>query len=328
MPASAGTEHAATNAILFDRDRIEHLEMLADRPRKLSGSTLLWVDVHQGALIDADEVAEAFDLDKKTRKYLEMPNKKPVFDDHGRYIHITTYAPREDDHGDLHAVECVVGENWVITAHDRPIAVLDDFATRVSGSGDTGSLDGPSFLAALLEWVLGSYTAAFERIEQRLEDFDVHAMRGEGAEDDIERLVEMRKEVGMLRRALAAHRSALVALTHPELEALGDNASGERFRSLFARFESTLQEARDAREAIVGSFDVLIARGGHHTNQIMKILTLTSVILLPGTLIAGLMGMNFRVELFSYTWLFWVVLATIFAIATLALGFAKYRDWI
>jgi hypothetical protein len=27
---------------------------------------------------------------------------------------------------------------------------------------------------------------AFERIEQRLEEFDVHAMRGEGADKDIE----------------------------------------------------------------------------------------------------------------------------------------------
>ena len=41
-----------------------------------------------------------------------------------------------------------------------------------------------------------------------------------------------------------------------------------------------MQEARDARDAIVGSFDVLIARTGHRTNDIMKVLTLTSVILL------------------------------------------------
>ena len=60
-----------------------------------------------------------------------------------------------------------------------------------------------------------------------------------------------------------------------------------------------MQEARDAREAIVGSFDVLIARGGHRMNEIMKVLTLTSVILLPGALIAGVMGMNFKVGLFD-----------------------------
>jgi magnesium transporter len=206
--------------------------------------------------------------------------------------------------------------------------VLDDFAARVSGSGDTGSLDGPGFLAALLEWVLGSYSAAFERMEERLEDFDVNAMRGQGEDEDIELLIEMRREVGQLRRALAAHRSALVALTHPELEALGDNDSSERFQTLFERYEATLQEARDAREAIVGSFDVLIARGGHRTNQIMTVLTLTSVILLPGALLAGIMGMNFKLGIFDNESLFWVVIAAIIAVAPITIGFAKHRRWI
>jgi magnesium transporter len=317
-----------SDAILFDRDEVEHLHDLSARPRRLGGSKLLWVDVHPDSDIGADEVAAAFDLDDQTRESLMNPHERAVFHDYGRYIHITTYAPREDEEGELHAVQCVVGEHWVVTAHDRPIVVLDEFAARVSGSGDTGSLDGPGFLAALLEWVLGSYTAAFERMEQRLEEFDVSAMRGEGADDDIEKLVEMRREVGSLRRALAAHRSALVALTHPELEALGSNASGERFESLFTRFESTLQEARDAREAIVGSFDVLVARAGHHTNQIMKVLTLTSVILLPGALLAAVMGMNFKVGLFDMSALFWVVVLAIVAVAPLTLGIAKLRNWI
>jgi magnesium transporter len=317
-----------SDAILFDRDQVDHLEALPDNPGRLSGSKLLWVDLHRGSDFSAAEVAETFDLDDRTGRYLASPNKKPVFHDRGRYIHITTYAPSEDDEGALHAVECVVGKNWVITAHDQPISVLDEFAARVSGSGDTGSLDGPSFLAALLEWVLGSYTASFERMEQRLEKFDVHAMRGEGADDDIEQLVEMRQQLGELRRALAAHRSALVALTHPELEALGNDASGERFQSLFTRYEATLQEARDVREAIVGSFDVLIARGGHKTNRIMTVLTLASVILLPGALLAGVMGMNFKVGLFQVTWVFWVVVAAIAAFAPITVGVAKRARWI
>ena len=137
----------------------------------------------------------------------------------------------------------------------------------------------------------------------------------------------MRRQVGKLRRALAAHRSALVALTHPELEALGDNdpASGS---SRSTALRATVQEARDAREAIVGSFDVLIARGGHRTNEIMKVLTLTSVILLPGALLAAVMGMNFKVGLFDDPMLFWVVVAVIVAIAPITIGIAKQRDWI
>jgi magnesium transporter len=318
-----------SEAILFDRDQVDKLDDLADRPKRLSRGKLLWVDVDRDSAEEADEVARAFGLDSATRECLAGSKDRAVFKDHGRYIHVTTYAPNEDDEGELIGLECVVGENWVITAHDKPIPVLEEFASRVSGSGDTGSLDGPGFLAALLEWVLGSYSAAFERIEQRLEEFDIEAMRGDAeGSDDIERLVEMRKEVGKLRRALAAHRTALVSLTHPELEALGDHASSERYQSLLSRFESTVQEARDAREAIVGSFDVLIARGGHRTNEIMKVLTLTSVILLPGALIAGVMGMNFKVGLFDEPMLFWVVLAVIALIAPVTIGLAKLWHWI
>jgi magnesium transporter len=89
-----------------------------------------------------------------------------------------------------------------------------------------------------------------------------------------------------------------------------------------------MQEARDAREAIVGAFDVLIARSGHHTNQIMKVLTIVSVILLPGALVAGVMGMNFQVGLFDNAWLFWVTVAAIIAVAPLTLGIAKAKQWI
>ena len=316
-----------TAATLFDANEVEHLPDVSERPTRLKDTQLLWVDLDRGPQT-SDQISDLFDLDEKTAGYLVTPHERPVFSDHGRYIHITTYAPREDEEGELHALECVVGESWVITSHDQPIPVLEEFADRVSGSGETGALDGPGFLAALLEWVLGSYTAAFERIEERLEEFDVHAMRGEGADEDIELLIAMRREVGKLRRALAAHRSALVALTHPELVLLGNNKSCERFESLYTRYEATLQEARDAREVIVGSFDVLIARGGHRTNKVMTVLTLTSVILLPGALLAGVMGMNFKVGLFEQTYLFWVVLAVIVAVAPLTIAVAKLRHWI
>ena len=318
-----------SQSILFERDQVERLAALEDRPKRLRGDKLLWVDIDQNSPDDAERVGEEFELDSGTRRHLAEPNERAIFSDHGRYLHVTAYAPKGEDDPDLVVLECVVGENWVITAHKEPIPVLEEFASRASGSGDTGSLDGPTFLAALLEWVLGSYSAAFERIEHRLEEFDVNAMRGESdADDDIERLIDMRCEVGKLRRALAAHRPALVALTYPELEALGDYASGERYQSLLRRFESTVQEARDAREATVGSFDVLIARGGQRTNEIMKVLTLASVILLPGALIAGVMGMNFKVGLFDDPAMFWVVLAVIVLIAPITVGLAKMWRWI
>jgi magnesium transporter len=89
-----------------------------------------------------------------------------------------------------------------------------------------------------------------------------------------------------------------------------------------------VQEARDARDAIVGSFDVLIARGGHRTNEIMKVLTLTSVILLPGALIAGIMGMNFKVGFFENSNVFWVVVGAMIIFGVSLLAAARWRGWL
>jgi Mg2+ and Co2+ transporter CorA len=55
----------------------------------------------------------------------------------------------------------------------------------------------------------------------------------------------------------------------------------------------------------------------------MKVLTLTSVILLPGALIAGLMGMNFQVGLFEVTWPFYMVIAFVAVIAVVTLTIAN-----
>jgi magnesium transporter len=312
---------------LFEKDHVTELADLRERPGRLDSSKLLWVDLDVPGEESARLVADELGLDRETTARLSAECGRPAFRDSGSYLHVTASVPEGDD--GLTEIECVVGENWIVTAHARPAAVLDSLAELAEGSGRTGELDGPAFLAMLLEWILNEHAMAFERIEERLEDFDAQAMRGEiRPEDEIETLVQLRARIGSLRRALVAHHAPLLALAHPELERLGDSSSAERFRALLDRFESTLQHARDARESVVSSFDVLLARTGHRTNEIVKVLTLASVIFLPGALLAGILGMNFHVGLFEHPALFWVAIAVMAAIAVVTLSVAKARSWI
>ena len=208
--------------------------------------------------------------------------------------------------------------------------MVDTYRERASGSGDTGKLDGLEFLANLLEWVLESYFDAFERIELELEKIDTSAMSGTVSSKDevIARLVEVRGQIGRLRRALASHREPILALTRPELDAITSSSSAERFAALRDRLEAAVQAARDSRESVVGSFDVLLASTGQRTNEIMKVLTLVSVLILPGTLLAGVMGMNFKLGLFTEDVYFWVVIAAMVLVAIVTLVVARMRDWI
>jgi Mg2+ and Co2+ transporter CorA len=60
----------------------------------------------------------------------------------------------------------------------------------------------------------------------------------------------------------------------------------------------------------------------------MRVLTLASVIFLPAVLLAGIMGMNFAVDLFDRPELFWVVIGIMVATAAFTLIVARWRSWL
>jgi magnesium transporter len=149
-------------------------------------------------------------------------------------------------------------------------------------------------------------------------------------EEQIGVLVQARQRVGHLRRALAPHREIFAALSHSEFDPISSQASADRFAELTSKVDAALAAARDAKDGIASSFDVLIVRTEHRTNEIMKVLTLASILLLPGALIAGVAGMNVNLSghAFTNSALFWGVLAAIILIALIALALARLRQWI
>ena len=317
--------------LLFQRDQVEEVSDWPPDIHGLGRSSIMWIDLDEPLDGRAQDLAEALDLTRDTRDRLADDEGSPYLRDYESYLHVTALAPsRSTGHVELVKVDCLVSRSWVVTMHEGSVAVLDEFRERACGPGETGRLDGLELLANLLEWVLNSYLDAFEEIEVALEEFDTRAMAGsmEDTDSDLARLVELRHEVGRLRRALTSHREVLLALTKPELGGVKTEAHKERFEKLRSQLEDVVESARDSRDSVVGSFDVVIARAGQRTNEIVKVLTLASMLLLPGTLIAGVLGMNFQVGLFGHAWLFWVAIGAIAALAAATVAAARARDWI
>ncbi|MGH3134511.1 MAG: magnesium transporter CorA family protein [Gaiellaceae bacterium] len=318
-------------ALLFDRDQVDEVEDWARRADRLGRKSILWIDLDSPERDHVRELVEGLELSRESEERLAGEDGRPYFGDFGSYLHVTAFVPSPNGRAtDLVKVGCLVAEQWVVTVHDAPVEVFDEFRERACGSGETGRLDGPEFLANLLEWVLAAYLAAFEAVELDLEEFDTRAMEGtlEEPESELRKLVELRREVGRLRRALVSHREMFLALTRPELEEITSSKHAERFESLRGDLETAVQAARDSRDSVVGSFDVILARTGQRTNDIMKILTLGSLLLLPGALIAGVLGMNFKLAVFEDSTYFWIVLAFIFGLAATTLAGARARRWI
>jgi magnesium transporter len=330
MPMAAG--ETAVTALLFGSDDVEEVEDWAECLGRLGRNSILWIDLPRPDEEQAHNLANALELAPASAERLANHEGTPYFGDFGTYVHVTAYAPAGNGvKSELEPVACLVSKRWVVTVHDGDVPVLEAFRERAEGgSGETGRIDGLEFLATLLEWVVEDYLQAFEEIELELEEIDARAMKGrvDEPEDLVEQLVGHRQRIGQLRRALVSHRTMLLALAHPELAGMADDEDAQRFVELRVRLEEAVQAARDSRDSVVGSFDVLIAQTGYRTNEIMKVLTLASVLLLPGALVAGVLGMNFQVGFFEHSGLFWVVLALIASFAVATLAAARARRWI
>ena len=82
------------------------------------------------------------------------------------------------------------------------------------------------------------------------------------------------------------------------------------------------------RDGLLGTFDIHMGRVSQRANDVMRILTLLSAVLLPAVVLAGIMGMNFKLEFFDQTSNFWLVLATMLVFGITIVGVGKLRRWL
>ncbi|HXG40719.1 MAG TPA: CorA family divalent cation transporter, partial [Candidatus Limnocylindrales bacterium] len=218
--------------------------------------------------------------------------------------------------------------NVVATVHREPIPYLLEFEEYVRGDSPIGRLDAPAFLAAILEWHVNSYFRIADELERAADELDQRALSPSDGPGLIGELGRLRRRIAAVRRLLAPHRDILAALGRPDLTSLAETDAAPEFRAVGERLERALEAIEHARELVRGTFEVYMTQTANRTNETMKVLTLASVLLLPGSLIAGIMGMNFDLPVFRDDRFFWLVLGAIAGIAGATLLVARFRRWI
>jgi len=222
-------------------------------------------------------------------------------------------------------IDVLAGSNVVVTIHEGRIDAIDDLAEHLRDEPGIGVLDAAALVAALVDGMLALYLRHAELIERRIDDLDEVAIRGSTVHAYLGEVVILRRRIALLRRALAPHRETFGPLARPDFEIA---ALGRPWPGLVDRLELTLGSIETVRDLLVGSVALQQSSTAQRVNDVMKRLTLLNAILLPSVVLAGVMGMNFKLGFFDDPSHFWWVLGAMAALAVGTLLLAGRRGWL
>jgi magnesium transporter len=293
---------------------------------------LLWADVDLESAKGLDELWKKLGITEIIPTLAELDDRPRMIRRNG-LIQLNVSTVRIGSNSEPIPLHCLVGDNWIVTLHQGELDLVDEFNKPFHGDTLLGELDGPAFLSMVLDWQLGGYFSVIEDLQTDIDDLDEQLLQSSPKQvtDEVtllQQLQELRMRVRNLRHTLSPHREVFGLLSHPESGTVVGSDAASDYERLTERLQLALDAVDTSREMIVASFDIFMTRTAQATNDIMKRLTIVSVLLLPAGVIAGIMGMNFRLGFFDRPWLFWVTLGVMATLATITLIVAKRRKWI
>jgi magnesium transporter len=317
---------------LFDSDRTDRsLSFKEALKAKVSGRQLLWVDL--AGETDPEQsraLAKHFDLDVDTERALEEGGEHPEVKLHSQHFHLRVAA--QPDPGNLREVpwlDIVAAPNVVISSHARPLEFLGAMNKRIAADSTIGELDSAEFVSALLDAVITTYHAAIDELEDELDEVDSKALGRRQPKDVFGHLVDVRRRIGRLRRLLAAHRELFGALGGRDFGRGISSADPDVFVQIADRYTAVLTSLEATREAAVASFDILMTRTSQRTNDIVRVLTVATVMAIPASLTAGFLGMNVLVPFPDKDpTAFWLILGGVVVLELAIFLVARMRAWV
>ena len=325
----------ALRAVLYDaQGRDREVEVHPGLAQELGEHHLLWIDVDGRDEAAMGALQEAVELPDDSMRLLADERASAQLIRYPDRMHLRLVAMQPRDSGgngrdaalpESAPIDVVVARNTVVTVHAGEIAAFDAFLGHIRGDTQLGKLDAAGFLSALVDSVLAVYLELVEAIVRRIDALDEIAIRSSGARTFLEEVVRLRRRVAVLRRALAPHRWAFAPLARPDFEVEG---LGKPWPGIVDRLDRTIDAVESARELLIGAFDVYMATSAQRTNDVMKALTILSAILLPAVVLAGVMGMNFKIGFFDSPGNFWLAIGAMVTLAVAVLGIARWRGWI
>jgi magnesium transporter len=303
------------------------------RLQELEADGLTWVHLDAPTLEEASQLAERYGWHPLDLEDVLSRRQRPKVDEYPDYLFAVLHFPVYDKAIQrLNAAELdvFVGNGWLVTLPNvelLPVTRLfhrcqedEELRDQLFGKG-SGYL-----LYHILDDLFDYCFPILDKIGHKLDSVEDDLFE-KRAEDVVRDLSNVKQEIISYRKIIKPERSTLRLLERqierflPEdLELYFDDIvdASERIWDLLDNFKEVVEALEDTNESVIS----------HRQNDVLRVLTVVTVILLPLTLITGIFGMNVHFPGFETAAAFWGIVGFMVGLALALTAFFRLKRWL
>jgi len=307
---------------LTDLDQISELLM---QPR-----TLIWLDLEQPTATEVALLHNEFGFHPLAIEDAIQTHERPKIETYPGYYLIIFYSIEYDaDKRALHflPITLFVGANYLVSIRTGPVRHVQQTLARWQGNGYVPGYQISSILYALIDGIVDDYFVVLDMIGEQIDDVE-DAIFQRGRQEIASEIFTLKKDLLLLRRIVAPERDILNVLLRQEVRIFQPREL-TYVRDVYDHLVRITESIDLYRDLLSSALDSYLSLQGNQLNQLVKVLTLWSIILMACSLVAGIYGMNFVLmpEL-EQPWGYPFALSLMITIAvSLAIYFKRRRWW-
>ncbi|MFC1711681.1 magnesium transporter CorA family protein [Patescibacteria group bacterium] len=260
--------------------------------------------------------------------------QRPKLDIYRSYVFLVLHLPKWNPNTQTLGraeLNVFLGPDFIIIVHDKKIPLLDTLFYQAKNSYQkrTRFFKNSSYYLFyfIFNQLLLSIKPITKQLGQIIKDLDSEILTG-NYRHVLQQISVMRRNLILFQTIIKPQIPVLKRLEQGKAKIV-NHTYAYYWGNLVDRLRSVWEELDDDIQLLEGLSTTNESLLSYRTNEVIKILTIFSVILLPLTLLSGIYGMNINtIPFLSSQYSFYIISLFMFIIAGVMLLFFKAKKWL
>ncbi len=332
-----GTQKVEKSEIrIIDYDKSMNVDMATTGTDEIaqykSSPTTTWINVngvHDSKLLS--EIGEAFELEPVILSNIMDTHARPKIIAYDNAVYISLKMMRYDEEEEMVHAEnlvLVVLEKVCLSFQEKTGDVFDVVRERISRDSTKIRKSGTDYLAyALVDVVFDNYAYILSMVGEQIEALEERIIE-EDEEDVLEQINSFKRELLYFNKSVKPCKD-LVNNWMKLDSGLMTKKIELQLKDLQDNIHTTIESHDSYREILSDQLNTHNTNMSNKLNDIMKFLTVFSVIFIPLTFIAGIYGTNFEyIPETGYKYAYFIMWGVMVVVALFMIYIFRKRKWL